>query len=88
MLIAFYQVMTDSMNFGPDWIRNLSSEGSTAITGGGTTGGTRYQLAEFRYGREEMLALFDKNAKPPASVTNFKCLYSEQCLCSLSNNRQ
>nr|CAI5830189.1 unnamed protein product [Callosobruchus analis] len=76
--------MTDSMNFGPDWIRNLSSEGSTAITGGGTTGGTRYQLAEFRYGREEMLALFDKNAKPPASVTNFKCLYSEQCLSPLA----
>ncbi|KAJ8939755.1 hypothetical protein NQ318_004168, partial [Aromia moschata] len=37
--------MTDSMNFGPDWIRNLSSEGST---GGGTSGGTRYQLADFR----------------------------------------
>lgn len=38
--------MTDSMNFGPDWIRNLPSEGST---GGGTAGGTKYQLAEFRY---------------------------------------
>lgn len=34
------------MNFGPDWIRNLPSEGST---GGGTAGGTKYQLAEFRY---------------------------------------
>ncbi|CAH1962279.1 unnamed protein product [Acanthoscelides obtectus] len=76
--------MTDSMNFGPDWIRNLSSEGSTGITGGGTGGGTRYQLAEYRYGREEMLALFDKNAKPPASITNFKCLYSEQCLSPLA----
>ncbi|CAH1962278.1 unnamed protein product [Acanthoscelides obtectus] len=41
-------MMTDSMNFGPDWIRNLSSEGSTGITGGGTGGGTRYQLAEYR----------------------------------------
>lgn len=38
--------MTDSMNFGPDWIRNLSSEGST---GGGTGGGAKYQLAEYRY---------------------------------------
>ncbi|XP_028155710.2 GRB10-interacting GYF protein 2 isoform X2 [Diabrotica virgifera virgifera] len=69
--------MTDSMNFGPDWIRNMSSEG---ITGGGTGGGTRYQLADYRYGREEMLALFDKNIKPPVSLTNFKCLFSETCL--------
>lgn len=34
------------MKFGPEWIRNLPSEGST---GGGTAGGTKYQLAEFRY---------------------------------------
>ncbi|XP_056635586.1 GRB10-interacting GYF protein 2 isoform X1 [Diorhabda sublineata] len=69
--------MTDSMNFGPDWIRNLSSEGTT---GGGSSGGTRYQLADYRYGREEMLALFDKNVKPPVSLSNFKCLYSDICL--------
>lgn len=43
--------MTDSMNFGPDWIRNLSSEGTT---GGGIATGTRYQLADYRY-----------TAKPP-----------------------
>lgn len=69
------------MNFGPDWIRNLSSEGST---GGGTSSGTRYQLADYRYGREEMLALFDKNVKPPASLTNFKSLYSETTLLPLA----
>ncbi|CAG9864477.1 unnamed protein product [Phyllotreta striolata] len=69
--------MTDSMNFGPDWIRNLSSEGTT---GGGGAGGTKYQLADYRYGREEMLALFDKNLKPPISISNFKCLYSDTCL--------
>ncbi|XP_019770094.2 GRB10-interacting GYF protein 2 isoform X2 [Dendroctonus ponderosae] len=84
MLIAFSKTrndiirsMTDSMNFGPDWIRNLSSEGST---GGGTSGGSRYQLADFRYGREEMLALFDRNIKPPAYLVNFKRLYSETTL--------
>ncbi|CAH0559994.1 unnamed protein product [Brassicogethes aeneus] len=69
--------MTDSMNFGPDWIRNLSSEGNTS---GGTGGAHRYQLADFRYGREEMLALFDKNVRPPLSLTNFKYLYSETTL--------
>ncbi|CAG9766953.1 unnamed protein product [Ceutorhynchus assimilis] len=73
--------MTDSMNFGPDWIRNLSSEGTS---GGGTSSGTRYQLADYRYGREEMLALFERNIKPPACLTNFKSLYSEASLPPLS----
>ncbi|KAJ8976707.1 hypothetical protein NQ317_005925 [Molorchus minor] len=73
--------MTDSMNFGPDWIRNLSSEGTT---GSGSSGGTRYQLADYRYGREEMLALFDRNSKPPASIPNFKRLYSETSLLPLA----
>lgn len=42
-MYVFISSMTDSMNFGPDWIRNLSSEGNTS---GGT--GTRYQLADYR----------------------------------------
>ncbi|XP_050307829.1 GIGYF family protein Gyf-like isoform X2 [Anthonomus grandis grandis] len=73
--------MTDSMNFGPDWIRNLSSEGNS---GGGTGGGSRYQLADFRYGREEMLALFDRNIKPPVCLSNFKSLFSESTLLPLA----
>lgn len=73
--------MTDSMNFGPDWIRNLSSEGTTT---GSSGGGPRYQLADYRYGREEMLALFDKTLKPPISLVNFKKLYSETTLLPLA----
>ncbi|KAF7270533.1 GIGYF family protein Gyf isoform X2 [Rhynchophorus ferrugineus] len=69
--------MTDSMTFGPDWIRNLSSDGNT---GGGTSTTTRCQLADYRYGREEMLALFDRNIKPPNYLPNFKYLYSEPTL--------
>ena len=43
--------MTDSMNFGPEWLRNLSSEGTT--TGGGTNATIsstplRCHLAEYR----------------------------------------
>lgn len=94
--------MTDSMNFGPEWLRNLSSDGST----GGGTGGIRYQLAEyrydvtiqfnndkikinlssfiFRYGREDMLALFDKTLRPPNSLCSFTTLYSEQPLLPLA----
>lgn len=71
--------MTDSMKFGPEWLRNLSSEGNTSTLSGG---GTRYHLAEHRYGREEMLALFEQSLKlrPPHSMSTFKTLYVEQAL--------
>lgn len=37
--------MTDSLKFGPEWLRNLSQDGPSAGSGGG---GPRYQLAEHR----------------------------------------
>ncbi|XP_046832676.1 GIGYF family protein Gyf-like [Vespa crabro] len=73
--------MTDSMKFGPEWLRNLSGENSNSS---GTSGSTstlstpRYQLAEHRYGREEMLALFDRNYKPPEPLITFSTLYVEK----------
>ncbi|KAI4483604.1 hypothetical protein M0804_007864 [Polistes exclamans] len=73
--------MTDSMKFGPEWLRNLSGENSNSS---GTSGSTstlstpRYQLAEHRYGREEMLALFDRNYKPPEPLTTFSTLYVDK----------
>ncbi|XP_022912828.1 GIGYF family protein Gyf isoform X3 [Onthophagus taurus] len=72
--------MTDSMNFGPEWLRNLSSDGSTT---GGTGGGARYQLSGYRYGREEMLGLYEKGFKPPASLVNFTRLYTDPPLVPL-----
>ncbi|XP_029660632.1 GIGYF family protein CG11148 isoform X1 [Formica exsecta] len=68
--------MTDSMKFGPEWLRSGGSSGG----GGGTTSLStpRYQLAEHRYGREEMLALFDRNNKPPELLTTFAALYVEK----------
>ncbi|XP_015586467.1 GRB10-interacting GYF protein 2 isoform X1 [Cephus cinctus] len=73
--------MTDSMKFGPEWLRNLSGDGcNTGGGGGGPVSLTtpRYQLAEHRYGREEMLALFDRNYKPPEPLTIFSTLYVEK----------
>ncbi|XP_076220764.1 GIGYF family protein Gyf isoform X2 [Nomia melanderi] len=73
--------MTDSMKFGPEWLRNLSADScNNSGGGGGTTSLTtpRYQLAEHRYGREEMLILFDRNCKPPEPLTNFSTLYVEK----------
>ncbi|XP_017754978.1 PREDICTED: PERQ amino acid-rich with GYF domain-containing protein 2 isoform X2 [Eufriesea mexicana] len=73
--------MTDSMKFGPEWLRNLSGDTcNSSGSGGGTTSliTPRYQLAKHRYGREEMLILFDRNCKPPEPLTNFSSLYVEK----------
>lgn len=57
----------------------LRSGGSSGGGGGTTSLSTpRYQLAEHRYGREEMLALFDRNYKPPELLTTFPALYVEK----------
>lgn len=46
---------------------------------------TRYALAEFRYGREEMLALFDvKAVKTPEILVSFKNLYVDKVQCPLA----
>ena len=36
------------------------------------------KLAEFRYGREEMLALFDKAVKHPEQLAQFGSLFVEK----------
>lgn len=63
-------------------LRKVAS-GDTCNTGSGGGGTTtlstpRFQLAEHRYGREEMLALFDRNCKPPEPLTTFPALYVEK----------
>lgn len=61
--------MSETIKFGPAWMR----------TGGGDNTHTmRYQLADLRYGREEMLALFDKAKQlVPHVLPRFKNLYIE-----------
>ena len=101
--------MTDSMKFGPEWLRNMSNDiGNSTSSGVGAAGGgnvyhssnsnsidnispsnqpssaPRYQLAEFRYGREEMLSLYDKNIKTPELLPKYKKLYIEKVQCPLA----
>lgn len=62
-------------------LRNLSGDScSSGGAGGGTTNliTPRYQLAEHRYGREEMLALFDRNCKPPEQLSGLQSLFVEK----------
>ncbi|XP_028328195.1 LOW QUALITY PROTEIN: GRB10-interacting GYF protein 2 [Gouania willdenowi] len=71
---------TQTLNFGPEWLRALSGGG---VGGGGGGGGgssgimaspplspvlPKYKLADYRYGREEMLALYIKDNKIPLDL--------------------
>ena len=47
------------------------SGGDTAEAQSKPAGMKRFKLAEFRYGREEMLALFVDNAKMPKELKDF-----------------
>ncbi|XP_017126054.1 GIGYF family protein Gyf isoform X1 [Drosophila elegans] len=88
--------MTDSMKFGPEWLRNMSAEpaGSPSAynigTGGpnssiaahnlgnNTASASRNLFPEYRYGREEMLSLFDRNCLLPQILPSFKKLFVEK----------
>ncbi|KAM6443209.1 GRB10-interacting GYF protein 2 isoform 3-T3 [Liasis olivaceus] len=59
---------TQTLNFGPEWLRALSSGGS--VTSPPLSPALpKYKLADYRYGREEMLALFLKDNKRNFSVS-------------------
>lgn len=59
--------MADTLKFGPEWLRQLSSGGSMSSPPPSPSFGGKYKLADNRYGREEMLALF--SPYPKVSVT-------------------
>ncbi|XP_029581722.1 GRB10-interacting GYF protein 2 isoform X2 [Salmo trutta] len=66
---------TQTLNFGPEWLRALSGGGH----GGGSSSSVatspplspampKYKLADYRYGREEMLALYVKDREIPVDL--------------------
>ncbi|GFU48802.1 GRB10-interacting GYF protein 2 [Nephila pilipes] len=66
-----------ALNFGPDWIRALST-GSTSAPPPTSMPIPRYSLAEFRYGREEMLALIPKDVKMPNCLKQYPQLTKDK----------
>ncbi|XP_036232607.1 GIGYF family protein Gyf isoform X2 [Bactrocera oleae] len=92
--------MTDSMKFGPEWLRNMSADStsSSMLSSGSTAGGGAVMstssnsnnggngsghqsfgiTSKFRYGREEMLSLFDKNYNMPEILPTFKKIFVEK----------
>ncbi|KAG5837142.1 hypothetical protein ANANG_G00236150 [Anguilla anguilla] len=58
---------TQTLNFGPEWLRALSGGGS--VTSPPLSPALpKYKLADYRYGREEMLALYVKDNKIPLDL--------------------
>lgn len=57
----------ETLNFGPEWLRALSSGGSVASPPA-SPAMPKYKLADYRYGREEMLALYVKENKVPEEL--------------------
>lgn len=64
----------ETLNFGPEWLRALCSGGSVTSPPSSpaipppSPAMPKYKLAEFRYGREEMLALYVKDTKVPEDM--------------------
>uniref|UniRef100_A0A4W5RHB6 GRB10 interacting GYF protein 2 n=1 Tax=Hucho hucho TaxID=62062 RepID=A0A4W5RHB6_9TELE len=66
---------TQTLNFGPEWLRALSGGGhgggsssSVAISPPLSPAMPKYKLADYRYGREEMLALYVKDREIPVDL--------------------
>ncbi|XP_063305860.1 GRB10-interacting GYF protein 1 isoform X2 [Pelobates fuscus] len=71
----------ETLNFGPEWLRALSSGGSISSPPP-SPAMPKYKLAEYRYGREEMLALYIKEIKVPEEMQDkeFAVILNEEPL--------
>uniref|UniRef100_A0A8C5LVS5 GRB10 interacting GYF protein 1 n=1 Tax=Leptobrachium leishanense TaxID=445787 RepID=A0A8C5LVS5_9ANUR len=71
----------ETLNFGPEWLRALSSGGPVASPPP-SPAMPKYKLAEYRYGREEMLALYIKENKVPEEMQDkeFAVILNEEPL--------
>uniref|UniRef100_H3DCQ0 GRB10 interacting GYF protein 2 n=1 Tax=Tetraodon nigroviridis TaxID=99883 RepID=H3DCQ0_TETNG len=55
---------TQTLNFGPEWLRALCAVASPPLS----PALPKYKLADYRYGREEMLALYVKDNEIPVDL--------------------
>ncbi|XP_041926933.1 GRB10-interacting GYF protein 1 isoform X3 [Alosa sapidissima] len=71
----------ETLNFGPEWLRALSSGGSVTSPPP-SPAMPKYKLADYRYGREEMLALYIKDNKVPEDMQDkeFAAILQEEPL--------
>ncbi|XP_054990280.1 GRB10-interacting GYF protein 1 isoform X1 [Sorex araneus] len=70
----------ETLNFGPEWLRVLS--GGSVASPPPSPAMPKYKLADYRYGREEMLALYVKENKVPEELQDkeFSAVLQEEPL--------
>lgn len=75
------KMAAETLNFGPEWLRALSSGGSMTSPPS-SPAMPKYKLADYRYGREEMLALYIKENKVPEEMQDkeFAAIVQEEPL--------
>ncbi|XP_041093154.1 GRB10-interacting GYF protein 1-like isoform X4 [Polyodon spathula] len=75
------KMAAETLNFGPEWLRALSSGGSVTSPPP-SPAMPKYKLADYRYGREEMLALYVKENKFPEEMQDkeFAAILQEEPL--------
>lgn len=59
-------------------LRNLSDGGANSSQPGTPTMSVKFKLAEYRYGREEMLSLFQETSPPPDQVRKHLSIFSTE----------
>lgn len=59
-------------------LRDLSDGGTTGSQPTTPTSAVKFKLADYRYGREEMLALFNENSPPPDQVRKHLSIFSKE----------
>ncbi|XP_065061462.1 GRB10-interacting GYF protein 2-like isoform X2 [Rhopilema esculentum] len=69
------------MTFGPEWLRALAGGDTNTETQSKSVAVKRFKLADFRYGREEMLALFSEAVKMPKSLQDFGDVIVQETQC-------
>ncbi|CAL1545912.1 unnamed protein product [Lymnaea stagnalis] len=67
-----------ALKFGPQWLRDLSDGGTNASQPTTPPPSVKFKLAEYRYGREEMLSLFNENSPPPDQVRKHLSIFSKE----------
>uniref|UniRef100_A0A2C9KNG4 GYF domain-containing protein n=1 Tax=Biomphalaria glabrata TaxID=6526 RepID=A0A2C9KNG4_BIOGL len=67
-----------ALKFGPQWLRDLSDGGTNTSQPSTPTASVKFKLADYRYGREEMLALFNEHSTPPDQVRKHLSIFSKE----------
>jgi len=67
-----------ALKFGPQWLRDLGGDANTPQSPTTPTGNVKFKLADYRYGKEEMLCLYNENSPPPDQVRKHQTIFSKE----------